>query len=59
MDTVIILSGKVESPFVDTDGNVTFAIGSGQLTFPNSANKYIELVNADGNIQGKYTPTKK
>ena len=58
VDTVIILSGKVESPFVDTDGNVTFQIGAGQLLFPNSANKYIELLDTDGNIKSKYTPIK-
>ena len=58
VDTVIILSGKVESPFVDTEGNVTFQIGAGQLLFPNSANKYIELLDTDGNIKGKYTPIK-
>ncbi|MBR3498298.1 MAG: hypothetical protein IKO05_04820 [Selenomonadaceae bacterium] len=55
-DKVIVLSGKVESPFVDSDGNVTFQIGAGQLVFPTGANQYIELINADGNIQGKYTP---
>ncbi|MBR3498081.1 MAG: hypothetical protein IKO05_03705 [Selenomonadaceae bacterium] len=59
VDKVMVLSGKVESPFVDTDGNVTFKIGGGQLTFPNSANKYIELLDKDNNLLKNFTPTSK
>ena len=59
VDKVMVLSGKVESPFVDTDGNVTFQIGGGQLTFPNSANKYIELLDKDNNLLKNFTPASK
>ena len=52
VDKVIVLSGKVESPSVDVDGNVIFKVGNGQITFPNSANKYIELLDEYGNIRG-------
>ena len=38
----------------DIDGNVTFKIGSGQIVFPNSSNKYIEIVNEYGNVQSKH-----
>ena len=54
IDKVMVLSGKVESPIDDIDGNVTFKIGSGQIVFPNSSNKYIEIVNEYGNVQSKH-----
>ena len=59
VDKVMVLSGKVESPFVDTEGNVTFQIGAGQLLFPNSANKYIELLDKDNNLLKNFTPASK
>ena len=59
LDKVVILSGlTVGNPNVDNSGNVTFKIGSGQITFQNSANKYIELVNEGGTVQMKYNPGK-
>ncbi|MBE8954010.1 MAG: hypothetical protein SR1Q7_12885, partial [Quinella sp. 1Q7] len=54
IDKVMVLSGKVENPLDDTDGNVTFKIGSGQIVFPNSANKYIEIINEYGNVQSRH-----
>ena len=58
IDTVMILSGSVKSPTTDTEGNVIFQVGSGQIIFPNSANKYIELVDKDGDLKGngRYIP---
>ncbi|MBR3498296.1 MAG: hypothetical protein IKO05_04810 [Selenomonadaceae bacterium] len=55
----VIVSGKIESPSVDSDGNVTFQIGSGQLIFPNSSNKYIYLLDDKGNQLMTYKPTVK
>ena len=55
IDTVMILSGSVKSPSTDNLGNVTFAIGDGQIIFPNSASKpYIELVDSSGKILQSY-----
>ena len=55
VDTVMILSGSVKSPSTDNLGNVTFAVGSGQIVFPNSASKpYIELVDSSGKILQSY-----
>ena len=44
IDTVVILSSYVAigNPEADTSGNVTFKIGTGQIVFKNSANKYIQ-----------------
>lgn len=57
LDKVIILSGlTVGNPDVDNSGNVTFKVGDGQITFQNSENKYIELVNEGGTVQMKYNP---
>ena len=57
IDTVVILSTvKIENPEADTSGDVTFKIGTGQITFQNSANKYIQLVDKAGNIFSKYNP---
>ena len=55
VDTVIILSGKVESPFVK-GADVTFQIGTGQLIFPNSSNKYIYLLDDKGYQLAGYIP---
>lgn len=55
VDTVMVLSGKVNSPIADNLGNVTFAVGSGQIIFPNGASKsYIELVDGSGKILQSY-----
>lgn len=57
LDKVVILSGlTVGNPNADSSGNVTFKIGDGQITFQNSTNKYIELVNEGGTVQMKYNP---
>ena len=56
VDTVMILSGEVKAPKVNDAGDVTFKIGSGQLTFPNSANQSIELVDASGSVKSTYNP---
>ena len=56
IDKVMILSGEVKSPTADTSGDVTFQIGKGQITFTDSAKKYIELVDPSGNRLGRYNP---
>ena len=49
VDTVMILSGKVNSHTADNLGNVTFQVGEGQIIFPNGASKsYIEVVDSTG-----------
>ena len=55
IDTVMILSGSVKSPSTDNLGNVTFAVGDGQIIFPGGASKpYIELVDSSGKILQSY-----
>ena len=55
IDCVVILSGEVKSPTADASGDVIFQIGrKGQITFTDSANKYIELVDTSGNKLGTY-----
>lgn len=55
IDCVVILSGEVKSPTADASGDVIFQIGRlGQITFTDSANKYIELVDTSGNKLGTY-----
>ena len=58
VDSVVILSPKINigNPDTDNSGNVTFKVGTGQITFKNSANKYIELVTEGGNVLMKYNP---
>ena len=52
-DKIMILSGKVENPTTDTDGNVTFKVGDGQIVIADGTSKYIELYDGSGN---KLTP---
>ena len=50
LDKVVILSGlTVGNPKTNNSGDVTFKIGDGQITFKDSANKYISLVDEGGN----------
>ena len=60
LDKVIILSPNIAigNPETSSSGNVTFKIGDGQITFQDSASKYIELVNEGGTILSKYNPGK-
>ena len=49
IDTVMILSGvSVNGYTTDNLGNVTFTVSDGQIIFPNSTSKYIELVDKNG-----------
>ena len=57
VDRIMILSGKVENPTTDTDGNVTFRVGDGQIVIADGASKYIELYDSSGNnLTQKYIP---
>ena len=57
IDTVMILSGKPETPTNNSSGDVIFKIqGGGQITFTDAVNKYIELVDEDGNQLKKWNP---
>ena len=57
IDTVMILSAvMVDNPTADSSGNVTFKLGTGQITFQNGVNKYIELIDTVGNVLKKYNP---
>ena len=57
VDRIMILSGKVENPTTDTDGNVTFRVGDGQIVIADGASKYIELYDGSGNnLTQKYIP---
>ena len=60
LDKVIILSSGIAigNPETSSSGDVTFKVGDGQITFQNSASKYIELVNEGGTILSKYNPGK-
>ena len=52
----MILSGEIKAPKVNDAGDVTFKIGSGQLTFPTGSNQYIELLDDKGNLLMRYEP---
>ena len=57
IDIVMILSAvNVGNPIADTSGDVVFKIGTGQITFQNSAKKSIELIDKGGNVLKRYTP---
>ena len=56
IDTVMILSGVTVGNPTASSSDVTFKVGTGQITFKNSANKYIELVDKVGNVLKQYNP---
>ena len=56
VDKIRVLSGDVENPEVDSSGDVTFAVGDGQIVINNGANKYIPIYGAGKNILTKYNP---
>ena len=55
-ETIRLLSGKVGTVRSTSGGDVTFEIGSGQLTVSKAADKYIELIDSSGNQVSRYSP---
>ena len=58
LDKIRVLSGDVNSPTVDNAGDVTFAVGEGEIVVKGGANKFIPIYFGKGNknIVMKYTP---
>ena len=53
LDQIVVLGTdsrtKVESPIVDAAGDVTFAVGSGQIVVAGASDKYVEILDGSGN----------
>ena len=53
LDQIVVLGTdsrtRVESPIIDAAGNVTFAVGSGQIVVAGAADKYVEILDGSGN----------
>ena len=60
IDDIIVLGTdnrtKVESPIVDNTGDVTFAVGSGQILVKGGSDRYIEILDGSGNQLQRYVP---
>ena len=56
LDKIRVLSGDVGTPTVDSSGDVTFAVGDGEIIVKGGANKYIPVYDSGKNILMKYTP---
>ena len=56
MDKIRVLSGEVKNPEVDSLGDVTFAVGDGQIVIKNGAKQYIPIYDGYKNILSKYNP---
>ena len=60
IDQIVVLGTdnrtKVEAPIVDTEGNVTFPVGSGQIVVRGGSDKYIEILDGSGNRVRPYIP---
>ena len=56
VDKIRVLSGDVENPIADSSGDVTFAVGDGQIVIKNGADKYIPIYDSGKNILKKYNP---
>lgn len=63
LDQIVVLGTdnrtKVESPIVDNAGDVTFAVGSGQIVVAGASDKYIEVLDSSGNQLQRYIPKAK
>ena len=56
LDKIRVLSGDVSTPTVDSAGDVTFAVGDGEIVVKGGANKYIPVYDSGKNILMKYNP---
>ena len=56
LDKIRVLSGDVGTPTVDSSGDVTFAVGDGEIIVKGGANKYIPVYDKGKNILMKYNP---
>ncbi|MBR3497568.1 MAG: hypothetical protein IKO05_01080 [Selenomonadaceae bacterium] len=56
LDKIRVLSGDVSTPTVDSSGDVTFAVGDGEIVVKGGADKYIPVYDSGKNILMKYNP---
>ena len=56
LDKIRVLSGDVSAPTVDEAGDVTFAVGDGQIVVMGGAEKDIPIYDKGNNVLVKYTP---
>ena len=56
LDKIRVLSGDVSTPTVDSAGDVTFAVGDGEIIVKGGSDKYIPVYDKGKNILMKYTP---
>ncbi len=54
-DTIMVLDAKVGS-YTSSKSNVIFTVGNGQIVVQNAADKYIDIVDKQGNSLIHYTP---
>ena len=55
-DKIRVLSGDVNSPTVDSAGDVTFAVYDGQIVIKGGANKFIPICDEGKNILKQHSP---
>ena len=56
VDTIMLMSGRAESPIVDSKGDVTFKVGSGSIVVNGASDRYVEIVDSSGNQLQRYIP---
>ena len=54
-DTIMVLDAKVGS-YTSSKSNVIFTVGNGQIVVQNAADKYVDIVDKQGNSLIHYTP---
>ena len=54
VDTIMVLNGKVEAGIADSSGDVTFAVGSGQIVVLGGASQDISITDKYGNAVQTY-----
>ena len=54
VDTIMVLNGKVEAGIADSSGDVTFAVGKGQIVVLGGASQDISITDKYGNAVQTY-----
>ena len=54
VDTIMVLSGRVDAGIADSSGNVTFAVGTGQIVVAGGASQDITITDKYGNAVQTY-----
>ena len=54
VDTIMVLNGRVDAGIADSSGNVTFAVGDGQIVVTGGASQDIEITDKYGNAIRTY-----